>query len=343
MRNTGEGIFELLKNEDFVLWVANPTEEATHYWSKWIASNPGRVKDVELARQFILSSQKRIVEKMPEEGYDHVLEKIVTHSRIKKSTNGKFSIWRPLGIAAAVTLAITAAIFALWNRSSEADSDVITKIHKEAPSGTKVTTRLPDGSMVTLNSGSTITFPESFKGSSREVSLSGEAFFEVERNPKKPFYVIMKEDKVRVLGTSFNIRSYSNDSVVSVAVASGRVSYTSPYGQEVILSTNEMASFSSYDSTLTMSSVDWLQSFGWKDKIIYFKSITFESLTKELERWYGVKIIANDNFGVRGTYSGKFDNPTLSEILHSLSFVYRFKFEIEGNKVILNKITNQKN
>lgn len=340
MQNTGDGIFDLLKNEDFVLWVANPTEEATHYWSKWMASNPEKVKDVELARQFIRSSQKRIVEKMPDEGYDQVLEKIVTHSRARKSENRTRNIWWPFGVAAAITLVLIATIVALWNGSPEVDPNVITRIQKEAPLGTKVTTRLPDGSVVTLNSGSAITFPDRFEGNAREVSLSGEAFFEVEHNPMKPFFVNIKGDQVKVLGTSFNIRSYQDENTINVAVATGRVSYTMAAGQEVVLAPDEMASYNISDGRLTMGTVDKLQSFGWKDKIIYFKGITFEDLTRELERWYGVKIIANDNFGARGTYSGKFDNPSLAEILHSLSFVYRFKFEIEGNQVTLNKVMN---
>ena len=240
---SGDKVFDLLKNEEFVLWVVNPREESNHYWSKWIAANPDKRKDVEFARQFILSSQKRIVEKMPEEGYDYVLEKIFNHKQRKKQKQVRY--WQPLSVAASIAL-IVASIFVFLHEPNVRESEevfTVTTIQKEAPPGRKVTTRLPDGSVVMLNSGSQISFPEQFKGDSREISLTGEAFFEVEHNPEIPFIVSMNGDKVRVLGTSFNIRSYPEDSVVQVSVATGRVSYSIPSGESVMLLPDQLATY----------------------------------------------------------------------------------------------------
>ncbi|MEP4532153.1 MAG: FecR domain-containing protein [Cyclobacteriaceae bacterium] len=241
---------------------------------------------------------------------------------------------------AAIFLIISASVFVMNQFAGEneiAEVVAVKTISKEAPFGRKVTTQLPDGSLVTLNSGSKIRYPERFSNSAREVSLSGEAFFEVEHNPDKPFLVQMNGDIVRVLGTSFNIRSYNQDSAVYVSVATGRVSYSIPSGDEVVLEPDRMATYLPKQGSLSTGEVDKLRAFGWKDKVLYFDNITFDKVIIEVERWYGVEIDYPEELVSRGTYSEQFNNPTLAEVLHSLSFVYRFNFDIEESKVTINK------
>ncbi len=228
--------------------------------------------------------------------------------------------------------------YQLTNKTSDQQDYIVKTIIKEAPVGSKITTRLPDGSIVRLNSGSRISFAEEFHGDTREVHLAGEAFFEVQHDKNKPFKVQMNEDVVEVLGTSFNIRSYVEESIVSVAVATGRVSYTIPSGDEVILEPGRMATYTPGSGSLETGKVNMQKVFGWKDKILYFDNSSFDQVISELERWFGVKIEYEDDFGSRGTYSEQFNNPTISEVLHSLSFVYRFRFDEKENKITLSKI-----
>lgn len=339
MRKRGDSIFDLLKNEDFVLWVVSPREETTHYWSKWLAAHPERRQDVELARRFILSAQKRTVEKMPDSDYDHVLEKIVDHSRTRKMNRPVRLLWKPLSIAASIALLLSGSVF-FWKvlrKESSENQVIITRIQKEAPFGCKVTTKLPDGSMVILNSGSKITFPDQFTGDTREVELEGEAFFEVEHHPYKPFLVKFNQDVVKVLGTSFGIRTYENEHASRVSVATGKVSFSTA-DASIILNPDEMAVHDHGEKRLIKKKVDPRESFGWKDKILYFNHATFDKVVDELERWYGVEIVVTSDFSSRGTYSGEFKNPTLAQVLHSISYVYRFQFTIDGKKITLNKI-----
>ncbi|MEP0369093.1 MAG: FecR domain-containing protein [Cyclobacteriaceae bacterium] len=255
--------------------------------------------------------------------------------------NKGFRTWNTLLKIAAVFLLISTSTFLVYQFTKESNQQQVVAfktISKEAPLGSKVTTKLPDGSIVTLNSGSKISFPEQFQGDSREVSLTGEAFFEVEHNPNKPFFVKMNGDVVRVLGTSFNIRSYPEDSAVYVSVATGRVSYSIPSGDEVVLEPDRMATYIPNEGSLTTGKVDKLRAFGWKDKVLYFNDVTFDKVIIELERWYGIDIDYTEGLDLQGTYTEKFTNPTLPEVLHSLSFVYRFQFTIDGKIVTLNKI-----
>ena len=212
-------------------------------------------------------------------------------------------------------------------------------IVKKALPGSKITTKLPDGSLVTLNSGSTITFPANFSGNIREVKLAGEAFFDIEHNPDKPFFVNMNGDQVRVLGTSFNIRSYPDDSTVYVSVASGRVAYSIPSGKEVVLVPNQMATHHLNDGSLTTGDVDRLQSFGWKDRIIYFKSTKLDNIITELERWYGVEINVHGDFENAGSFTGQFQDLSLEEVLTGLSYEFKFNFKISNKVITINKNT----
>lgn len=240
---------------------------------------------------------------------------------------------------AAVALIVATLSFVLYQtkKESHATLSAITMVEKIAPVGRKMSTKLPDGSTVVLNAGSKISYPDSFDGNVREIELSGEAFFNVRHNPKKPFHVIFSGDVVKVLGTSFNIRAYEEDGSVSVAVATGKVSYTiSGMESEMVLAPDEMATYDIRLKQLTKQKVDRLEMFGWKDKILYFKNKPFDQIVIELERWYGVKIEVKKDFTRKGTFSGQFRDKPLTEVLTGLSYLYEFDFNINENTVILN-------
>lgn len=348
MKESGD-ILELLKNEYFVRWVKSPTDESNHFWSIWIASDPKNKELVDAAVQLIKSSSYKIDEGISDADYNSILSAVVDHGlKVRqKSSKKNFNIWRPLSVAASVAIVVFAS---WWVISSETNKEqqstsyqAVRLIEKVAENGQKITTQLPDGTVVNLNSGSKITFPSVFNGITREVTLQGEAFFDVKRNPEQPFIVKMNGDEVTVLGTSFNIRSYPDDDVVSVAVATGKVSYASPLGQEVLLKPDQMAVFSKEKKNIVTMEVDKLESFGWRSKIIYFKSSPLKNVLKELERWYGVKIEAEGDFSSIGTFTGEFRNETLNQVLKGLSYVYGFEFEIDGTEVSINQLTkNQK-
>ena len=334
-------ILDLLKNEYFVKWILNPTEESSHYWSKWIASHPERKRDVESAIQILRAGKYHVDETMPETYYNAVLENIVNHSLHIKNKR-KFisrSIWLPTGIAASISILLVALYYMIYIPSLDLTEKAISIIKKEAPYGRKLTTKLPDGTVVTLNSGTVITFPDEFTSDKREVSLSGEAFFEVEHNPSKPFYVKMQHEVVKVLGTSFNIRSYPDDEAVGVSVATGKVSYSVRGVGEVVLHPEQMASYNRLTGSLKTGRVNPLQAYGWKNKVIYFNGAGFDKVISELERWYGVKIEVKGTYEHIGTFSGEFRNESLNHVLAGLSFVYHFDFTIHEKNVLINPKT----
>ncbi|MDM1047821.1 FecR family protein [Sphingobacterium hotanense] len=150
---------------------------------------------------------------------------------------------------------------------------------------------LADGTAVWLNASSKITFPAGFQGHTREVSVQGEVYFEVAPDQEKPFIVHTPQQQVRVLGTHFNTRDYSNEQISSVTLLEGSVSinkgqkevaHLSPSDQFVI----DKAHGTQYTKVLQNATAV----VAWKDGDFYFEDASPEMIVNELERWYPVKI-----------------------------------------------------
>ena len=257
---------------------------------------------------------------------------------VKKSSRRSLYVY---GVAASALIVLCAVILLLLMPSGESDQVVteaipVITMQKSTNPGQKMTTKLPDGTIVILNASSNIEFPSVFDQEKRVVKLTGEAFFEVTHDTFRPFYVRFGDSEVKVLGTSFNIRTYDRENTVSVAVATGRVSFTNSDAQsEVILEPNQMVSYDEVEKQMIKRKFDPMELYGWKDKILYFKNDEFEDIIKELENWYGVSINAEKDFSQKGTFSGVFKNSSLEHVLVGLSYLYEFKYEIKGNKVTL--------
>lgn len=158
------------------------------------------------------------------------------------------------------------------------------------PKGGQYKLTLADGTRVWLNAASSITFPTVFKGNSREVSVSGEVFFEVAKDPEAPFIVDVNSiAKVQVLGTSFNINAYIGDSLVRTTLIEGAVrvnasgkSHRLQPAQQSVLSFNGQLSIN--------SSVNTEKVIAWKNGVFNFDGSELKEVMRQLERWYDIKV-----------------------------------------------------
>ncbi len=206
-------------------------------------------------------------------------------------------------------------------------------IEKVALPGQKITTVLPDGTTVKLNSGSKLIVPEQFTGETREVTLTGEAFFEVERNEALPFHVNVEGGmKVVVLGTSFIVNT-SNDGENIVAVRSGKVSVTSFLGDEsIILQKNEVVRVSSHQSLKRETITNGDIFFGWVDNKLVLDAADFSEVLRAVKEWFGYKIEVNLDYSDFDVYSASLTNPSLKEVMESMAHSYKFSYEIDDYK-----------
>lgn len=332
-----DGIFELLKNEDFVLWVVNPREESDHYWTKWMAMNPSRRSDLERAREIIQAAKTSRMKEMDDSDYDQMLQHIVSHQNRNKYGRRKTDYLPYLSVAASILVLFVLSFF-LWqyHATTTPQPTEIVYVHKQVPLGSKLKTKLPDGSMVTLNAGSHIYFPTEFGAGEREVRLVGEAFFEVTRDEQRPFLVKTEEMTVQVLGTSFSVDAEGN--MNAVAVRSGKVAVFGGDRKSSVVLNPMQRSMMSEDGELVVGNIDNEDLvFGWLDQMLIFEEEQLSNVVNEIEKWFGVSIHLENINESTLVYTAKYKNPSLKEVLESLSHVYDFKFQIYDRKKVVLK------
>ncbi len=200
---------------------------------------------------------------------------------------------------------------------------------------------LPDGSKAWLNAGSTLKFPTSFETGIRRVEVTGEVFFEVKSDKSRPFIVSLPHQKkkgepveIAVLGTEFNVSSYSDDPVIQTTLIKGRVEVKK--GREVkVLSPGEQAEVKKVEtgeSGIEVRNVDAQSVAAWKEGMFEFDG-SIEVIMRQISRWYAVEVEYEGNVGEKvfmGTISRK---ESASEVLKFLEMTGGIGFEIKGNKI----------
>jgi transmembrane sensor len=273
---------------------------------------------------------------------DKVLQAI--HNRRKKDArsaaeDGKvrslnINRYYALRIASIVVLAVCVSFIMqifLQNKPGERNSLVVS----EVPAGQKKTLKLADGTKITLNAGSKISYPEQFPGDKREVWLEGEAFFEVARDTARPFTVRAGEVNTRVLGTSFNIRAYPDEQNIQVAVASGKVKVSQNNTNEKFLLPGKAVDYSIEKQLFKVFEFDRQEVFAWKEGTLYFKDASYQEVKIALERWYGVAVYETGEAKEAWQYSGSFQQESLENVLRSIGYVKQFSHTHTGNKVVI--------
>lgn len=202
--------------------------------------------------------------------------------------------------------------------------------------GQQTQVRLPDGTLVFLNAESSLRYPASFaKAATREVMLTGEGYFEVAKDKQHPFIVKTARQEVEVLGTQFNINSYSTEANVKTTLIEGSVKVAA-MGKTKILKPNQQSVLAS-SGELFVNEADVMMAIAWKNNQFMFESESIQAVMRMVERWYDVKVeyvgeITTEKFG--GGLS-KFDK--VSKVLKSLESTGKVHFRIEGKTIYVSK------
>ncbi|WP_423130184.1 FecR family protein [Gaoshiqia sp. Z1-71] len=178
------------------------------------------------------------------------------------------------------------------------------------PNGEKAELTLPDGSRVWLNSGTTFRFPQQFAENSREVSLAGEAFFEVVKG-KTPFIVASGYGNIRVLGTSFNVRAYDNLDYQATLVE-GKIQFITEEKEQLLTPGQQLSLTAGRE--LTVEPVDPAKAISWKNGFISFENEPLSEVMKRLERHFGIQISLDEPLApIR--FTGTIYNETVTEVM----------------------------
>ncbi len=202
----------------------------------------------------------------------------------------------------------------------------------QVPRGGEFVLCLADGTVVTLNADSKIHYPDRFTGNERQVSLEGEAFFEVAKDSLKPFVVKTNNIDVRVLGTAFNLKVYPDEHQQTTLVR-GAVEVLLNK-QQVILQPGEQATC--IDQELRVERVDIRPYIAWKNERFVFENEPLEAVLKKLERWYNITVFIQDPSLKQLRFTGnlpKYEN--INNVLNILALTTNIKFELNDCTLVV--------
>ena len=197
---------------------------------------------------------------------------------------------------------------------------------------------LSDSTRVWLNADSRLEYPLAFSGNMREVKLKGEAYFEVVKNAEAPFVVKTDLGDIKVLGTEFNMKCYSDETALVITLVNGKVKFDDEINPSVILKPEEQLIFEKENRQSIVRKVNVNHYTGWKDNRLSFQGETLDMIMKTLSRWYNVEVVFEDSTLKALEFSGNLDRFTgIQEFLSLFELGVNVKFEVKNRTVYIRK------
>lgn len=245
-------------------------------------------------------------------------------------------LYRRTGFQVAASLAVL-LMLALWFTTDKLPPEVPQEIAVADHTTKRERVMLPDGSLVYLNTGSTITYNDDFGTDDREVVLKGEGFFDVKHNATKPFKVQSSGVEVKVLGTAFNVNAYPGKKDVTVTVARGLVAVG--HGNEVFgkIRPDQEIVVDTATFRYEINEVNAKKAIQWTENFLLLDNVKLSHAVGILEDRYGVKFVFSNpalaNCKIQGTF---LNDETLPDVLTKICMIFHWKYELKGSKVIIN-------
>ncbi|TKC08670.1 FecR family protein [Pedobacter frigoris] len=207
----------------------------------------------------------------------------------------------------------------------------------ETPVGRKYNITLSDGTKVWLNASSSISYPIAFSKKTRKVTISGEVYFEVAKNPRKPFIVNIQNSQtnIEVLGTHFNVNTYADHGSYKTSLLEGSIKLNAGKRNYLLTPNQQAVSQPGSENVRVISDINPEDIMAWKNDLFQFNEADIDDVMFELARWYDIKVVYDEN-RPPGTFTGKIQkNLTLRQALKILGAT-RVKYELtQDNKLII--------
>lgn len=220
----------------------------------------------------------------------------------------------------------------VYNLANIQKTDKVAYNTLSTPKGGQYQVVLPDGTIVWLNSETSLRFPTSFVGNERKVDLVGEAYFEVAKDKSKQFKVNARGMEVVALGTEFNVNAYEGDAISSTTLFEGSVS-VSKESESVLLKPGQNAKLNKASGTINRGQADLESEIAWKNGYFVFNNEDIKSIMVKLSRWYDADIEYEGNMNNKRFTVIISKRSSISEILEVLESTGIIHFEIEGRRV----------
>ncbi|GAB3329287.1 hypothetical protein GCM10027299_32450 [Larkinella ripae] len=346
---------DLIENESFRRWVFRPTETDAVYWGTWITAHPDNGVNADLARQFLLSARGDLPG-LSDQTVANNVRWMLSAVLKQEEESGIAPLappfwnrrWVLTGAAASVLLALLGGFWYMKNANrltTEAETVVqrpvvrMIEIVNEKPQDRLV--RLSDGSLVRLQPQARIRFPEVFAAQNREVALSGTAFFEVVKNPAKPFLVHANALTTRVVGTSFTIYAPKQGTATRVVVRTGRVAVyprqpaaapQTPTASTVLLTANQQAVYHPGDARPAREEVARAERIAVSR--FSFRRTPLVRVFQNLEQTYGIRVQYDASALAHCTLTAQLDDQSLFEKLDVITASTGTRYELTPDGTI---------
>ena len=376
-------IEEFVLNPSFQAYVLETNSYDKDLWERYFIRHPEQVISGKKASNIIrlLSKTNKPQASTKEIDYKRFMQSIDRQNRLRLA----FQSFLPstftniARIAAAIVLLITISGFGGVLLSKYYFKNASVGICKTVVGkGQKSKVFLPDGTEVWLNSESTLTYSTDFGSSTRDVKLIGEAYFKVHKDKRHQFIVHIANVELKVFGTEFNVKSYSDENIIETTLVTGSLSiqkisenekstplFLKPNQRAVIYKSDQMAESKeaetklsinqkvitqpsvSHIATITPENVflyaetDLEKQIAWKDQKLIFKDETFEALAHMLERWYDIKIVFESAEVQKYRFRGIFENETIEQALNAMRYTTPFDYTVDHRTVHI-KARNEK-
>ncbi|MDP4290309.1 MAG: FecR family protein [Bacteroidota bacterium] len=372
-------IEELVLNHSFQSYVLETNCSDKDLWEKYFMQYPEEWAESEKASEIIrfLAKAKKSHPTTKEYDYQRLMHTIERRNRLPRAFQSMFpsGFSKIAKIAASVVLLIALSGIGGVFISTHFSKHGVAGVYKTVVGkGQKSKVILPDGTIVWLNSESTLSYSTDFGSSTRDVNLVGEAYFKVHKDKSHQFIVHIADVELKVYGTEFNVKSYSDENTIETTLVTGSLSiqkisanktttplFLKPNQRAVIYKAelkDEETKIASdqivntqpaapqiptikAENILLFEEANVERRIAWKDQKLVFSDETFDDLALMLERWYDVKIVFESTEVQKYRFRGIFQNETIEQALNAMRYTTPFDYTIDHRTIYI-KERNEK-
>lgn len=356
---------DFLFDESFRQWINGTSPQAAAFWEQWLLENPDRADVVKQAKELAHTLENYYQDSATEARIDSELQRLMHQAAERRDETPEapviplpaFSRWR-WAIAASVLVTLGLGIWLFMYSSDQIQEKSYAHLTQTAgdslqekinTSDQAMTILLCDGSLVKLQPNSRLSYPKRFSATSRTVYLDGEGFFDVRKNPARPFLIYANQTVTKVLGTSFLVRAFEKEESVMVIVQTGRVSVykqqdyersTKNKGQQVqgiILTPNQQMTYNLADRQLMKALVEKPRAIA-PDNVNreqFFEDTPVTKIFSQISKTYGIKIIYDEENLSACLVNLTFSNESMHEQLDVICQTIGATYEILDGQIVI--------
>ena len=346
---------DFISDDRFVQWVKFPTNDLQVFWSKFIAEHPEKLNEVNEAIEFLRLFEDQSPELPKDKLFalnQQIKERIdipISASTVHQIVRSRSRKIRMYSLAAAVVIGLVAFV-SWWMISPPATQDSVQTLTSKQdystnhlkehviPKGARSRITLEDGTQAWINAGSKLEYSQDFMaGATRDVYLEGEAYFDVTSDKEHPFIVHIQGVEIRVLGTSFNVKGYLNESKIEATLVHGKIFIAGDSSRDkVTLAPNQRAVFLKKKKKLLVeNNVETKAYTSWREGVLVFNDQPLYEIIPILERWFNVNIHTDDAYDLNCRFTAEINNKSLNEVLELFRTSDTIGYDIVANNVYI--------